>query len=1051
MSPGRSTIIALLLLGSLAPPVSLAGSPAGFVLDPVPHAQAWDLPTAIAFAPDGRLFVAEKAGRVWVVEHGVRRTVPVWDGTDVVLANGDRGLTGLAVDPNFLVNHRIYLALTVDPNIDGVDDEAYAFGQIVRYTMDAVDTNVVDPASRLVLIGSDWSDGVLNAGAVHTIDGLRWGEDGSLLASMGDGALYLNYDRGGITPELFAPGRGDTLEDLGQFRSQSLNSYGGKLLRLDPETGLGLPSNPFWNGDSTARRSRVWAYGFRNPWRFAVRPGTGASDPALGNPGQILVGDVGLNTWESVVAVGQGGLNAGWPCWDGVDSVAITRQSPPRRCPCDEIGDENPLPRTPPVAWFHHTNPQLSEPPVAIANSLTMGVFYTGTRYPAVWRDRLFLGDFAQQWIRVAALDSTGRMLSLDPFIDSAAAPVDFASDPVTGDLYYVAITQNEVRRIRYVDPGNHAPVAALAVDTLVGSIPMTVHASAAGSTDPDGDSLAVRWDFGDGEGSTGSWVAHTYARAGVFPLILTLEDARGAVSRETTVVAVFDVPTFPTTPSLDAFLEPEPEFDQEWQTSPSGIVLREGRLEAGQPGAWALRDSLLASGLQEAHARLFSLPTTGAIGLLLKAQGTDPAEGAIRVLFERADSLARVQTIVPGNGWVTRATLAAPGLEAGVTIGARALPSGEVQLFENGSEIGRVSAGPWPWHAKGGRVGLAFEGTPDDTTGVDEFGGGNAVLEHNGAPSLVVTAPADSGFYAAGDSVMLAATVGDDRDPADSLRVTWTVDLRHNNHVHPAILQRTGTQAAFVAESHEDGTGTNLHIRVAVSDLGGMTTLGERILYPDVDLVPLWLSHAPDTLDDLHAVSWTAAFANRGRMPSAWSRWRLVGRTANGACTQLAQGDIRPAAAETTIVTFATGPIEPPGDAEFRLVVDSLAAVIETDESNNALMLEEHVVAIVNAAPEPQRFTALGPPRPNPWRTSVSFALTLADAPPGGTAVRMRIYDVAGRQVARRDYGRMGIGERTLAWDGRDEAGRGLQAGLYFARIEAGRRTFSARIVRLP
>jgi len=190
------------------------------------------------------MLVAEKRGVVWVVQGGAVRPTPLWSAEREVLANGDRGLVGIAVDPRYAANHRVYFFYTVDPDSNGQDDNVAAFTRLVRYQTSAGDSNVVDPATRTVLLGKTWSDGPLSPTLSHAVDCLRFGADGSLLVTHGDGSHFDQPDTGHLDPDSFLPGRGDTLADLGSFRAQYLNTMSGKLLRINPETGNGYASNP---------------------------------------------------------------------------------------------------------------------------------------------------------------------------------------------------------------------------------------------------------------------------------------------------------------------------------------------------------------------------------------------------------------------------------------------------------------------------------------------------------------------------------------------------------------------------------------------------------------------------------------------------------------------------------------------------------------------------------------------------------------------------------------------------------------------------------------
>lgn len=99
---------------------------------------------------------------------------------------------------------------------------------------------------------------------------MQFGHDGTLLVSAGDGAHFDTADPGGLDSDCFGPGLFGPDEDIGAFRSQYLDSLAGKILRIDPATGLGLPSNTHWTGNGADNPSRVWANGVRNPFRCSV-------------------------------------------------------------------------------------------------------------------------------------------------------------------------------------------------------------------------------------------------------------------------------------------------------------------------------------------------------------------------------------------------------------------------------------------------------------------------------------------------------------------------------------------------------------------------------------------------------------------------------------------------------------------------------------------------------------------------------------------------------------------------------------------------------------
>lgn len=311
-----------------------ATPPAGFVVDEIGGAFT-DVVGALPL-PDGRLLAWERSGMVWMIgADGARGSEPVVDIHDEVGAWRDFGLLGLAVHPSFPAVPDIYLLYVVDrhhllhagtPGYDPGANDYYAatIGRITRYALDAsAGFSRAVPGSRRILLGESASTGLPICHQSHSIGTILFGEDGTLLVSMGDSASYEALDvggqvSGGYVTQALADGIIAPKEDVGCFRSQLVDSLCGKVLRIDPATGAGVPGNPWFDAAAPkAARSRVWALGLRNPFRMTLVPGTGSHDPADARPGTLLVGDVGWVIWEEVNAVTAPGQNFGWPVFEG--------------------------------------------------------------------------------------------------------------------------------------------------------------------------------------------------------------------------------------------------------------------------------------------------------------------------------------------------------------------------------------------------------------------------------------------------------------------------------------------------------------------------------------------------------------------------------------------------------------------------------------------------------------------------------------------------------------------------------------------------------------
>lgn len=416
--------------------------PPGFIARPI--GSFWRTPVSLAFAGPDTLLVAESAGQAWVVDHGVQLFPPLIDITAEALNNGERGLFSVQVDPNFAVNGYLYLLLTVDPNADSNDTEQEAFARLVRYTAtyDVSHGLTVDPGSRLVLLGETFSRGIPSCSTTHTIGTLRFMSDGSLVLSAGEGAGG-GTDDGGDHPGCFLAGRFGFDQDIGAFRSLYDRSLAGKLLRVDPANGKGLSDNPFFTGNPDDIRSRIWAGGLRNPFRFCVHPGTGPRE-------RLYVADVGWSTWEELDLC-RGGENFGWPCYEGTFAN-------PSYVAVDQWGfcDDGGFPHAPPVLTWNHDNPGTLGFTGRCASGLAV---YQGKDYPRRYRNALFFTDYIKGWMKVAQLDQDGQITNILPFGENLAGPVAVEADPYHGDLHVINIRSAKIFRLSFVPSAEQQPL----------------------------------------------------------------------------------------------------------------------------------------------------------------------------------------------------------------------------------------------------------------------------------------------------------------------------------------------------------------------------------------------------------------------------------------------------------------------------------------------------------------------------------------------------------------------------------------------------------------
>jgi glucose/arabinose dehydrogenase len=300
------------------------------------------LPVAFTTLPDGRVLIAEKAGVVRIVSGGHLLPDAFIDLRARVNDYWDRGLLGLAADPAFAQNGFVYLFYVHED-----DPFTYSGPKTSRLVRVTAMGDEADPATEVVLIG-----GIPADSPSHNGGALRFGPDGALWISTGDASSF-------------------NAVDTRALRTQQLDSLAGKLLRVGTD-GRGLAGNPFWNGDADAVRSKVYAYGFRNPFRLTFRPGTG----------RPYVADVGANDWEEVNAVVRGG-NHGWPCVEG----PLPQAGYQALAECQALYAQGAGAVALPLVTYPH---------VPGTASVTGGAFYTGTAFPDLYRGAYFFGDFSR-------------------------------------------------------------------------------------------------------------------------------------------------------------------------------------------------------------------------------------------------------------------------------------------------------------------------------------------------------------------------------------------------------------------------------------------------------------------------------------------------------------------------------------------------------------------------------------------------------------------------------------------------------------------------------
>lgn len=551
----------------------LFSQPAGFIDESV--TQGFDGAIGFTFDKIGRIYVWEKGGKVWLVENGVKSTTPFIDLSEEVNPTYDFGLLSFELDPGFLNNGYVYLYYVVDyhhlryfgtPGYNKNTNEYIGkatIGRLTRYkAMANTGYKTIDYSSRKILIGETASTGIPCLHLSHMGGSIVFGTDGTLLLCTGDGASYTVIDEGSAPDTYYEQALTDGIitqaENIGAYRSHVPFSLNGKILRIHPETGDGLSSNPYYDAEKPrSPQSRVYAKGFRNPYGMALVSGTGEHNPELGFPGVLLLNDVGWDQREELNIVKSSGGSYGWPYYEGEQNLYknINYISNPHSLPALAWRRDTPFGYINGVK-YNVGSSQLPGP-MFQGNASISSFMYQGNDFPVDYKNTIFLADYGGEWILNAVIDNNYNIVRVNDFVRSRGPITKIGTSPTQGSIYYVK-NSGELRRIRYAGAGaNKAPEAIATANKRYGPSPLSIAFSGAESFDPDNDPITYEWDFADGSplnttANPSKTFTSTPGTPKSFQVALKVTDNKGNYDREFLTVSVNNTPPNIVSTSLD-------------------------------------------------------------------------------------------------------------------------------------------------------------------------------------------------------------------------------------------------------------------------------------------------------------------------------------------------------------------------------------------------------------------------------------------------------------------------------------------------------------------
>ncbi|HUU33890.1 MAG TPA: NPCBM/NEW2 domain-containing protein, partial [Vicinamibacterales bacterium] len=712
----------------------------------------------------------------------------------------DRGLLGIAADADFALNGYVYLFYVHED-----DPFTYSGPKTARLVRVTAVGDTASPSSEVVLLGAaggasclllaDGADCIPADGPSHNGGAIRIAPDGTLWVAIGDASSF-------------------TTVDPRALRVQSLDTLAGKLLHIDRD-GHGLASNPFFTGHADDVRSKIFAYGFRNPFRFALRPATG----------RPYVADVGSAFWEEL-NVAQPGANYGWPCYEGPASQPGYQSL----AACQMLIAQGPAAVANAITGYPH---------LTDSASITGGAFYTGTALPEIYRGAYFFADFVRQTLSYVAVDDTDTVAGpIRGLATDLPGPVDVQTS-ATGILY-LAVYTGELRQIRYVpDTGADITVhlgdaPAVWTSSTNGAGPVELDRSHGAGLGGDGTTMrlaGVSYPKGLGVKAPSDLRFPLGGVCTTFRTTVGIDDETGGTGSVTlqiwldgALVAASGVVTGATPPITGT-------LDVTGQQELRLVVTDAGDGSIGDHVDWA-------------NAQLDCTRPAGD-GLAPLVTVVSPPAGAIAAPLTATISAEVSEALAPGSvNSVTVRLVAAGGAPVMATVAYDAA-NRKIRLTPT-SPLAPATA--YTVSLLGGPGGLTdLGGNVLASTVAWTFTTVAAVV--NQRPVPVINLPLAGTTFAVGDALAFAGSATDPEDgtlPAASLQ--WAVTVRHcpggSCHTHP-LSTAGGPSGTLTAPDHGDDS--FLVFTLSATDSNGLTGSTSVNVHPS--LVTITLQRDPPGL----------------------------------------------------------------------------------------------------------------------------------------------------------------------------------------------------------
>ena len=526
-------------------------------------ASYFEEPMELDLLPDGRIVFIERKGKIKVYDPEAEFVETVYELE--VFSELEDGLMGIAIDPNYASNKRIYLCYS---------DPEESVQNISRFVFDPDSPDVLSDEIVILTVPTQRDECCHSAGSVE------FGPDGNLWVSFGDNTNP--HESNGLAPI-------DAREGRGPFdarkSSSNTNDLRGGIIRItvQEDGSYTIPDGNLFKKDGSEGRPEIYVMGCRNPFRFSIDAKTG----------YLYWGDVGPDGQEDVAERGPRGYDEvnqakgpgyfGWPLfiadnkpYNAYDFAtdqsgdAFDPQRPVNDSPFN-TGSQD-LPAAQPAMIYYPYAKSSEFPYVGTGgrNAMAGPIFHvdnhpqSNQRYPAYYDGKLFTYDWMRGWMMAVSFDENGDFESMEPFLPSIkwSNLMDVVMGP-NGDMFMLEygtrwFSANTDARLVHLtfEAGNRPPVAEIVTDRIDGALPLEISFDGSMSKDYDGEGVEYSWDFGDGSSGKGEQVTHTYDESGEYDAKLTVTDEGGLSTTQQVKIFAGN-----TAPSVDIVLSGNSQF----------------------------------------------------------------------------------------------------------------------------------------------------------------------------------------------------------------------------------------------------------------------------------------------------------------------------------------------------------------------------------------------------------------------------------------------------------------------------------------------------------